>query len=179
MSSGRVHHDELDASDPLGSIVARGWFDCLAGSSLLAGLCRAKGIPSRVVNGVTLYADIPANHYWTEVLLPPFGWVPFDLAGWDLAAGRLEDRRWTERYFGRVDPRMVYQRFPRQISGLSGVAFPASWYSLPAVREDGLETSYFALETSDLLYRDWIRVRREPPGGPAITPGPTPLHGPR
>ena len=103
MSSGRIHHDELDPDDPLGSIAGRGWFDCLAGSSLLAGLCRARGIPARVVNGFTLYEMIPSNHFWTEVLLPPFGWVPFDLGSWELAAGDRDDRRWSEHYFGRLD----------------------------------------------------------------------------
>jgi Transglutaminase-like superfamily len=160
MSSGKIHHDELSRTDPLGSLLSGGWFDCLTGSSLFAALCRARGIPARVVNGFTLYPIIPSNHYWAEVLLPPFGWVPFDLASWDLAGGLDRSSSWEESYFGQVDPRMIFQRFPRQILGPPGVRFPASWYLLPAVRDHGLETSYFALDTGELLYRDWIRVRR-------------------
>jgi transglutaminase-like putative cysteine protease len=169
MSSGRIHHDEHAPVSRLDSIVTRGWFDCLAGSSLLAGLCRARGIPARVVNGFTLYEAIPSNHYWTEVLMPPFGWLGFDLASWDLAAGRL-DRRWSDHYFGQVDARMTYQRFPRQILGPPGVRFPQAWYSLPAVRDGGLETTYLERDSGALLYRDWIKVRREPFPDPARVP---------
>ncbi len=160
MWSGKIHHDELSRTDPLGSLLAGGWFDCLTGSSLFAALCRARGIPARVVNGCTFYPIIPSNHYWAEVLLPPFGWVPFDLASWDLAGGLDRSSSWEESYFGHVDPRMIFQRFPRQILGPPGVPFPASWYSLPAVRDRGLETSYIALDTGELLYCDWTRVRR-------------------
>ncbi|WP_165228288.1 transglutaminase-like domain-containing protein [Aquisphaera insulae] len=168
MASGRIHHDELDAGDRLGSLAARGWFDCLAGSSLLAALCRARGIPARVVNGFTLYPAIPSNHYWVEVLLPPFGWIPLDLASWDLAAGLGPESAWGEHYLGRLDPRLTCQRFPRQITGPVGVRFPAAWYSLPRVRDGGLEASYFALDSGTLLQRDWIRVRREPPGAAGV-----------
>ena len=170
MSSGRIHHDEQDPGSRLNSIVAGGWFDCLAGSSLLAGLCRARGIPARVVNGLTLYEAIPSNHYWTEVLIPPFGWLGFDLASWDLAAGNRLDRRWSEHYFGQVDARMTYQRFPRQILGPPGVRFPQAWYSLPAVRDGGLETTYLERDSGALLFRDWIKVQREPCPGTARVP---------
>ena len=160
MSSGKIHHDELCRTDPLGSLLAGGWFDCLTGSSLFAALCRARGIPAHVVNGFTFYPIIPSNHYWVEVLLPPFGWVPFDLASWDLAGKLDRSSSWQESYFAQVDPRMIFQRFPRQILGPPGVQFRASWYLLPAVRDHGLETSYIALDSGELLYRVWIRVRR-------------------
>jgi transglutaminase-like putative cysteine protease len=169
MSSGRVHHDELDPRDPLGSLVTRGWFDCYTGSALLAGLCRARGIPARVVNGFTLYALIPSNHYWMEVLLPPYGWVSLDLLSHDLSAGDREQTPWSRCFLGGLDYRMRCQCFPRQIVGPPGVRFPESWYVLPTVREQGLESAYYSLETGDLLYRDWVRVGREavPEGEPA------------
>ena len=63
---------------------------------------------------------------------------------------------------------MTYQRFPRQILGPPGVRFPRAWYSLPAVRDGGLETIYLERDTGELLYRDWIKVRRGP--GPAPAP---------
>jgi transglutaminase-like putative cysteine protease len=161
MNSGRVHHDELDRRDPLAALVGRGWFDCLTGSSLLVGLCRARGIAARVINGLTLYPAIPTNHYWAEVLLPPHGWVPVDLASWDLAAGRMGDSPWSQWYLGRLGPRMQTQCLPHLVLGSPGVRFPASWYVVPAIRGEGLEASYHAL-SGELLYRDWVRVRELP-----------------
>ncbi len=156
--SGRIHHDQVDAADPLASLVRSGWFDCVIGSSLFAALCRSVEIPARVVNGFTLYRSIPGNHYWVEVLLPPYGWVPLDLSSWDLALGDRHAPEWSNWYLGRLDARMTYQRLPRAVTGPVGVRFPAAWYALSLVRGDGYETSYYALATGELLYSDWIRV---------------------
>ncbi len=166
MWSGRIHHDEVDAADPLGCLVRGGWFDCVMGSSLFAALCRSVGIPARVVNGFTLYRSVPGNHYWVEVLLPPYGWVPLDLSSWDLAFGDRRASEWSEWYLGRLDARMTYQRLPRAVTGPVGVRFPAAWYALTFVRGDGYETSYYALKTGDLLYSDWLRVDPGPRAAP-------------
>ncbi len=54
--------------------------DCTEYSDLFVALCRAKGIPARVVTGYTIRFDsIPPKHHWAEVYFENLGWVPFDV----------------------------------------------------------------------------------------------------
>jgi hypothetical protein len=161
MKSGCMHHEELGTADPLASLVRRGWFDCFTGSALLVGLCRARGIPARLVSGVLLH-PFPAYHYWTEVFLPPYGWVPLDLGSWELAAGRIDDVAWSGLFRGRLDYRMKTQCLPRLMLGNPGVRFPTAWYLLMRLTEEDTETSYYALESSRRLFCDRLRVLRLP-----------------
>lgn len=158
LCAGPIHHDWLDPADPLGSVLGQGWFDCYTGSCLMVALCRARAIPARVINGFSLYRSIPSNHYWVEVLLPPYGWLPFDLSSWDLALGDRGDREWSECYFGCLDPRLAFQCFPREIIGPIGVRLPRAWYALPRVRGEGLEVAYYALESGQMVYSDWLAI---------------------
>jgi transglutaminase-like putative cysteine protease len=160
---GCMHLDELDRADPLGSLLERGWFNCITGSALFVALCRAKGIPARLVSGLMLWPTLPGNHYWIEVLVPPYGWVPADLAAWDLAAGQGNRNPWSRWYLGHVDYRMKCQCFPRLFEGMPGVHFPASWYSLSTITQEGTQTAYYALEGRRLLYRERLQFRLEEP----------------
>ncbi|MHC4214213.1 MAG: transglutaminase-like domain-containing protein, partial [Planctomycetota bacterium] len=50
--------------------------DCTEYSDLFVALCRAKGIPARVVTGYTIRFDsVPPKHHWTEVYFENLGWV--------------------------------------------------------------------------------------------------------
>ncbi len=69
------------------------------GSALLAALCRASGIPARLVGGYLLW-EAPTEHYWIEAWAPDRGWMPFDLLAWDLSAGG-EDMAWRVSTPGR------------------------------------------------------------------------------
>lgn len=57
---------------------------CSEYSFLFASLCRATGLPTRMVGSSHLRTttDFPYKdeywHRWVEVYVPPFGWVPFD-----------------------------------------------------------------------------------------------------
>lgn len=52
--------------------------DSRAKSMLCAAMCRAVGIPARIVSGV-IYADGPTDHSWVEVYLGErVGWGPMD-----------------------------------------------------------------------------------------------------
>jgi hypothetical protein len=164
MTSGSIHHDELDPADPLGSLIERAWFDCYGGSALLIGLCRALEIPARLVNGIVLHEPSPCFHYWAEVFIAPQGWIPVDLLSWDLSAGTIEEDPWGRLFLGRMDYRMKCECFPRLVVGPLGVRFPPAWYLLPALNGGGTEVSYHALETSRLLYRDLVRIQRHGPG---------------
>ena len=52
--------------------------DCSEYTDLFVALCRAEGIPSRVVSGYTVAAEITPKHAWAEVYFKKYGWVPFD-----------------------------------------------------------------------------------------------------
>ena len=52
--------------------------DCTEYSDLLVALCRAQGVPARVIEGYTSsWVSVP-QHNWTEVWLRDYGWVSFD-----------------------------------------------------------------------------------------------------
>jgi transglutaminase-like putative cysteine protease len=157
MKPGHVHHDELDAGDPLGSLVRRGWFDCYTGSALLAALCRSRGIPARLVHGILPYPSA-THHYWTEILMPPYGWVPADLGSCILAAGRLDNPPWSRLFLGRLDYRMKTECHPHLVVGNPGVRFSQAWYVVQRIADSGTETAFHNLAGGQLLYRDWIRV---------------------
>jgi hypothetical protein len=164
LRSGYIHHDELDSQDPLRALVGGGWFDCYAGSALLVALCRARGIPARLVSGYTLYPVGMGNHFWAEAFLPGYGWLPFDLMCWDLAAGDIASP-WSRRFFGSVDFRMKTQVFPDRFIGHIGVRMPASWYLVPSMSGEGVEHAFFDLAAGRLIFRDMMTVRdRSRPG---------------
>jgi len=51
-------------------------------ADLFTALCRAKGIPARVVEGFIVKPQgSDPRHQWCEVYIERFGWVPFDPAG--------------------------------------------------------------------------------------------------
>jgi len=60
---------------------------CSEFSFVFGALCRSAGIPTRFAGGSTCRPEGPAPwpridaiyHRWTEVYIPPYGWVPFDV----------------------------------------------------------------------------------------------------
>jgi hypothetical protein len=78
----RMHYAGYNPSD-IGAAAALGGGsgDCTEYADLFAALCRAKGIPARVIEGYATDAgsdDLRLGHNWAEVYLDDFGWVPFD-----------------------------------------------------------------------------------------------------
>jgi len=124
---GPIHYDQVSSTTPCDWVLDSGWYDCQIGSALLIALCRARGIPARLVGGHVLYPAAPTNHYWAEVWFDHDGWLPMDLLCWDLSCGGA-DPDWRETFYGRIDPRMVTQCFPRQFTGALGVALPPVWH---------------------------------------------------
>jgi transglutaminase-like putative cysteine protease len=73
--------------------------DCTEYATLFVALCRAQGIPSRIVSGATISADnILHNHTWAELYLPNYGWIPVDPT-WGQSTG--------QNYFGHLSERHV------------------------------------------------------------------------
>ena len=135
---GVIGYEEFEAVSAIDWVLDHGWFDCFLGSALLVSLCRAHGMPSRLVRGHFLYPRLPAVHTWAEVWIDGIGWTSLDLAGWNLSAGG-EDLAWRDVFFGCVDARMVTERPPRRVTGPMSMRLPATWRILQRARAGALE----------------------------------------
>ncbi len=51
---------------------------CIDYCDLFVALCRAKGIPARVVAGFKCHFSASPKHSWVEVYVEPYGWIPLD-----------------------------------------------------------------------------------------------------
>lgn len=156
MGCGEVHYDQAGRIAPLDWALDSGWIDCQLGSALIAGLCRARGIPTRLVSGYMLYPAAPTQHYWLEVWTSEQGWTPLDRYSWNL--GGAEETGWRDHFFGAVDYRMKTQSLPRLFNSGGDVRLPSSWSRLYRIVGDGVETSYHDRETGSLIYSDHFAV---------------------
>jgi hypothetical protein len=156
LSSGAVHYDQVDARAPGDWVLESGWYDCQLGSALFVSLCRARGIPARIISGHFLYRLAPTRHYWAEAWVDGRGWLPFDLTCWDLSAGG-RDPRWRDHFAGSIDYRMVTQCWPKFFTGSMSIQLPAAWHMLQARCDRGVDISMAALD-GRLSYRDRISV---------------------
>ena len=165
LTCGVVHYDELDSASPTDWVLDSGWFDCQMGSALVVAMCRARGIPARLVAGNLIVPAAAAGHYWLEVFDDDRGWRPIDTNVADLSR-RGGDRAWRDYYVGRLDYRMKTQVLPRVFNLSPSVRFPAAWHVVPRLDGDGVESTTFDNATGALVYRDRIVVRRgaAPPG---------------
>ena len=156
---GAIHYDQIDVAAPCDWVLDRGWFDCQLGASLLIALCRARGIPARLIGGYLLYGCNPAPHYWAEVWIAQYGWMPVDPIGWDLSSGGC-DVQWRDRFFGALDARLTTQRMPAEFTGAPGVPVPSAWNMLVTGTAGGAQIDILAIDGS-LVYSDCLCVRRE------------------
>lgn len=69
--------DYTRAFDSAADVARKLQGDCTEHSVLLAALCRARGIPARVVSGLVAFRDGFAYHMWTEVWTGA-AWLPLD-----------------------------------------------------------------------------------------------------
>jgi len=162
---GDVHRAPPGAADPLAAALDAGWVDCALGASLLIALCRARGIPARLVSGYLLAPGLPAFHSWAEVRLAPARWAPMDLAGWEACGGDARDPVWGQLFFGRLNPRATCEIAPRQFTGWGSARPPRRWLKLHRLAEGGLEQSLRALPGGELVQRDRVwaeKVSRAP-----------------
>jgi hypothetical protein len=85
-------------------VLSRGSGSCSEYSFVYIALCRAAGLPARYVGSVVQRGEEASwdrvFHRWTEVYIPPYGWIPVDPSGGDsesprgqaMAIGRLSNR---------------------------------------------------------------------------------------
>ncbi|MBS0410294.1 MAG: transglutaminase domain-containing protein [Proteobacteria bacterium] len=159
LTAGAIHYDRLAPAAPLDTLLDGGWYDCQAGSALMAALCRARGIPARLVTGYLLHEMSPAFHTWLEAWTEDEGWRPYDLWCWDLSAGGRE-AGWRDHFFGRLDHRMVVERPPRLFGGAGQVRLPPAWRMLTAPTADGTRVTFEDVDTGALAWREDIVVKR-------------------
>jgi transglutaminase-like putative cysteine protease len=76
---------------------------CTEYSDLFVALCRAKGIPARVVKGYVSEPVYLPQHAWAEAYLNEYGWVPFDPT-----YGDVPDETTKNRNFENLKPIYVY-----------------------------------------------------------------------
>ena len=157
LACAAIHYDALDPARPLDWVLEHGWYDCQIGSALLAALCRARGIPARLVTGYMLHVTMPAFHTWMEAWIEGAGWLPFDLESWELSVGG-RDADWRDHYFGQIDYRMVVERPPRLFAGLGTVRPPPAWHMLTRQNDHGATVCFEDLDTGALIYREDIEV---------------------
>jgi hypothetical protein len=156
LSCGALHYDQIPAQAPCDAALESGWYDCQLGSALFAALCRARGIPARLVSGHVLYRRAPTNHYWAEVWLDEKGWTPFDFLCWDLSLGG-NDSQWRDHFYGRVDDRMVTQLLPFKFTGYPGVGIPDNWHMLQTAIDGGIEVSLSGID-GEPVYSDFVSI---------------------
>lgn len=69
--------------NPAPTVLRRGTASCSEYSYTMIALCRSLDVPIRYVGAISLRGDDASFddvfHRWTEVYLPPYGWIPFDV----------------------------------------------------------------------------------------------------
>jgi transglutaminase-like putative cysteine protease len=168
---GLVHYDQVSVDAPCDWVLDSGWYDCQLGAALLASLCRARGIPARIVGGHFLFPLAPTKHFWAEVWIDGRGWLPFDLHSWQLSAGG-RDRKWRHHFAAKIDYRMPTQCLPLEFTGPMSVRLPPAWHMLQFWKDGELEIPMLKLDGA-LLFSDRVSVRLD--GANPKTPGRSPL----
>ncbi|MDI6784909.1 MAG: transglutaminase domain-containing protein [bacterium] len=80
--------------------------DCGEYSLIFTALCRAVGIPTRVVNGHWCCKAKLNYHVWNEFYLPNYGWIPADATDGRTnrdAPGKLAGNGDPDYFFGNLD----------------------------------------------------------------------------
>lgn len=162
LACGAIHYDRLDVKSPLDTVLDTGWCDCRAGSALMVALCRARGLPARLVSGYLLHETAPSFHTWLEVWMEGRGWAPFDLIGWGLSGGG-RDAAWRDHYFGRIDHRMALERPPRAVAGPGSVRLPPRWVLLTALTDRGARATFEDADTGEWIFQEDVEVARLTP----------------
>ncbi|MCB2074064.1 MAG: transglutaminase domain-containing protein [Novosphingobium sp.] len=153
---GRVAYRAIDSQWPTDWPLREGYYDCQIGSALLIALCRARGIPARLVNGYQIFHGYLANHFWAEIWFDG-AWRPFDLASWD-AVRIYGSERWRSCFAGQTEYRLTLQRFPREILGAGSIGLPQEWHQLLSHEGPATTTQFREARSQQLIYQDSMSI---------------------
>ncbi len=151
-----VHYDQVDWEAPGDWVLDSGWGDCQIVGALFCALCRARGIPARLMGGNYLYRACPTNHFWAEAWIDGQGWLPFDFLCWELSAGG-QDVDWRDFFFGRLDARLITHCLPFDFTGSAGVPLPPAWHLLQWANGPEVAVSMLDIDARP-LYTDYLTV---------------------
>ena len=134
-------------------------YDCLVSAALLVALCRARGIPARLVSGHFLCRLAPTNHGWVEVWIDDMGWMPVDISHHARSDPQWGPHRdWWSHFARRWDYRMVFERLPLDFTGPMSVRFPPAWQMLHTPLKPGIAITYTDIADGSLIYQDRVTV---------------------
>ncbi len=157
-----VRYDEIAAKDPFDAAFRFGVIDCKLVATLLVSLCRARGIPARLVNGYFLYALSPTNHR-AEIWIDGMGWAPFDAFNREryLPDAPSGPEWWTHFARRTGDFRLAAECMPLDFTGPMSVRFPPAWQMLQtAVPGGGADLTFIDISDRRLIYRDSVVAER-------------------
>lgn len=155
---GDWHRQDLDAADPLGGLLQSRLADCMLGSSLLVALCRARGIPARLLGGYLLHPANLGPHSWAEVRVAEGQWMPVDFGSWCYSAGDADDPRFGQWFLGRADARYVAEVAPREFTGWASAPPPDRWYRLEKLDGQRIVHTLHSLPDNRLFRRDALEL---------------------
>jgi len=156
---GDWHRADLDMADPLGGLLGSRLADCMLGSSLLVALCRAQGVPARLLGGYLLHPANIGPHSWAEVRVAPGEWMPVDFGSWCYSAGNADDPEFGGYFLGRVDARYVAEVAPRDFTGWGSAPPPERWYRLEKLDGQRIVHTLHALPDNRLFRRDVLDLQ--------------------
>jgi transglutaminase-like putative cysteine protease len=90
--------------------------DCGAQSMYFAALCRSVGVPARTTGGFQIFKGTPDGHFWAEIYLPGYGWIPVDptaatMVDYITSVSPQDKTAFHDFYFGSQDDlRLVVQK---------------------------------------------------------------------
>jgi transglutaminase-like putative cysteine protease len=156
---GVINYEEVDPAHPWAWMLDNGWCDCQLGSAFLVSLCRALGIPARMLSGYVLDETASYHHYWSETWIAGRGWTPIDTASWSYARGG-RDAAWKDYFVGELDYRMKTECLPRLFSGAGDVRLPPIAMRLSRLDEEGMALRFLDCDTRRLVYEDRLTLSR-------------------
>lgn len=154
---GMVDYHAIDPERPGDHIFRTGVYDCHNAAALFCSLCRALGIPARLVNGFDLFARELCHHYWAEAWIEGRGWTGIDFTGWMLSRGG-RDAGWRDLLAGVLDFRVKTQVFPEIHTGPGSVRLPPAWRMLSFRRGAVHETAFLDARSGATVYKDRLSL---------------------
>jgi transglutaminase-like putative cysteine protease len=159
---GFVRYDEISAAAPFDLAFKYKVIDCKLVAALLISLCRARGIPARLINGYFLYRHCPSNHSWVEIWMQGIGWAPFDSFNRErYQPDAPSGSDWWAHFSRRTgDYRLAVERLPLDFTGPMSVRFPPAWQILQTAGSGGADLTFIDISDGGLIYRDNVVVER-------------------